>query len=648
MKNAFFKSLTGVTATMLLASYAGAQIANPEVEPNESKATATLANSGGAGMVAGDTITGTTTGTSTTVAGDASADYFRVRMAAAPLAIYRHELTIAGTPWVISMRGLGQTGSSAAGGTINTTSDTEHIAGAAVSGNELLSWYGFGKQEELYVRVTGATTTTAAYTLTLATEGVTPIDIAGTIVDGTITIRPPSTNTSDLDWWLYDANLNAVAGVGRDSGSPLGHATTTLAPGTYYVAWARWQAANNQASPIGETFFDDVLDFPNLISSGAATTTVPQGIEIVSTAGTVSATAPTVTKRGEIVWYRFTVLPNTIPTNPIVAGVNASGVLGQGALLRANVTPGQNPTSTGIAVTADLSTVGGSSTQALFDDGTNGDVTPGDGTFSYLYTIPGATPLGSYPIALTATDAETRTGTGSLTLSVDDFSNAIANAGTFTGSSATGSIGFANDIDLFRVYVCDPATFSATVATGGGTLSDSQMFMFREDGTGVAFNDDQAASALSSISGPLMAALTPGAYYIAVGDYNTDALSAGGLIWANTPFTGVRSPDGPGAAGALTGWDTGGGDTGTYTIAITGGGGEACAPTCPGNECGGQDFNGDGDFGTDQDIEAFFACLGGNCCATCFCQGSDFNGDGDFGTDADIEAFFRVLGGGNC
>jgi hypothetical protein len=72
------------------------------------------------------------------------------------------------------------------------------------------------------------------------------------------------------------------------------------------------------------------------------------------------------------------------------------------------------------------------------------------------------------------------------------------------------------------------------------------------------------------------------------------------------------------------------------------------APPCPGNECGSQDYNGDGDFGTDQDIEAFFACLGGSCCATCFCQGSDFNGDGDFGTDQDIEAFFRVLGGGNC
>jgi hypothetical protein len=58
------------------------------------------------------------------------------------------------------------------------------------------------------------------------------------------------------------------------------------------------------------------------------------------------------------------------------------------------------------------------------------------------------------------------------------------------------------------------------------------------------------------------------------------------------------------------------------------------------------DFNHDGDAGTDADIEAFFACLAGNCCPTC--GDPDFNGDGDIGTDADIESFFRVLAGGNC
>jgi hypothetical protein len=62
--------------------------------------------------------------------------------------------------------------------------------------------------------------------------------------------------------------------------------------------------------------------------------------------------------------------------------------------------------------------------------------------------------------------------------------------------------------------------------------------------------------------------------------------------------------------------------------------------------CGSADFDGDGDLGTDADIEAFFACLGGSCCAAC--GSPDFDGDGDIGTDADIEAFFRVLGGGNC
>jgi hypothetical protein len=58
------------------------------------------------------------------------------------------------------------------------------------------------------------------------------------------------------------------------------------------------------------------------------------------------------------------------------------------------------------------------------------------------------------------------------------------------------------------------------------------------------------------------------------------------------------------------------------------------------------DFNNDGDVGTDADIEAYFACLAGDCCPTC--GSADFNLDGDIGTDADIEAFFRVLGGGAC
>jgi hypothetical protein len=55
------------------------------------------------------------------------------------------------------------------------------------------------------------------------------------------------------------------------------------------------------------------------------------------------------------------------------------------------------------------------------------------------------------------------------------------------------------------------------------------------------------------------------------------------------------------------------------------------------------DFDCDGDVGTDFDIEAFFACLAGNC-PPCE-ENTDLNSDGDIGTDADIEMFFRMLGG---
>jgi hypothetical protein len=68
----------------------------------------------------------------------------------------------------------------------------------------------------------------------------------------------------------------------------------------------------------------------------------------------------------------------------------------------------------------------------------------------------------------------------------------------------------------------------------------------------------------------------------------------------------------------------------------------------PAHHCDSADFNCDGDFGTDSDIEAFFLCLAGTCPPPPCTNNADFNNDGDVGTDADIEAFFRVLAGGSC
>jgi hypothetical protein len=90
-------------------------------------------------------------------------------------------------------------------------------------------------------------------------------------------------------------------------------------------------------------------------------------------------------------------------------------------------------------------------------------------------------------------------------------------------------------------------------------------------------------------------------------------------------------------------------DGGQYSCAITSACGDLLSDSVALTitpACGSPDFDGDGDTATDADIEAFFACLAGNCCPAC--GSADFDGDGDTATDADIEAFFRVLAGGTC
>jgi hypothetical protein len=76
---------------------------------------------------------------------------------------------------------------------------------------------------------------------------------------------------------------------------------------------------------------------------------------------------------------------------------------GGNTLLKVQVTPGTN--STGIAVTADLSGLGGSATQQFFDDGTNGDAAAGDNTFSYRIDLP-VLPTGAKYITTTVTDQQ--------------------------------------------------------------------------------------------------------------------------------------------------------------------------------------------------------------------------------------------------
>lgn len=105
----------------------------------------------------------------------------------------------------------------------------------------------------------------------------------------------------------------------------------------------------------------------------------------------------------------------------LLASMNANPTtvsLGGSTLVRVNVIPGSSPASTGIAATADFSSVGASASQILYDNGTNGDVTAGDNIFSYSLTIPSGATGGSKTLSATVTDAQSRTASASVSITV--------------------------------------------------------------------------------------------------------------------------------------------------------------------------------------------------------------------------------------
>src|SRR5262249_25564176 len=108
----------------------------------------------------------------------------------------------------------------------------------------------------------------------------------------------------------------------------------------------------------------------------------------------------------------FSITANgVIPTNPSGTGTaNPNSVFpGDSSLLTVNATPGNNPTSTGLAVVADLSSVGGSATQSFSGSGN---------TFTFTATVSNGTTPGSKSLPFTVTDAESRSGSGSISLTV--------------------------------------------------------------------------------------------------------------------------------------------------------------------------------------------------------------------------------------
>jgi DNA/RNA endonuclease G (NUC1) len=111
------------------------------------------------------------------------------------------------------------------------------------------------------------------------------------------------------------------------------------------------------------------------------------------------------------------VLPSTNPSG--VGAANPSSIaIGATTLLTVAVTPGTNPASTGLAVTADLTAVDGAPDQHFYDDGTHGDATAGDNLFSFGATVGSGATGGAKTLPATITDAQGRSATANIALTI--------------------------------------------------------------------------------------------------------------------------------------------------------------------------------------------------------------------------------------
>jgi uncharacterized protein len=99
---------------------------------------------------------------------------------------------------------------------------------------------------------------------------------------------------------------------------------------------------------------------------------------------------------------------------------------GDSILLTVSVTPGSNPTSTGLGVTADLTAIGGLANQQLFDDATSGDLVAADNTFSFQTVVGASASIGSKNLPFTVTDSIGRSSFGTIAITVTGIPTGLA------------------------------------------------------------------------------------------------------------------------------------------------------------------------------------------------------------------------------
>ncbi|MBL0870094.1 MAG: hypothetical protein IBJ18_05890 [Phycisphaerales bacterium] len=293
--------------------------ATSEVEPNNTKATAQVITLSSGQAICGDSINATA----------AEFDYFKVAgtaPAAGQIILNRIQYTSSTPTHVVTIRGLSQATTG-----INAGTDVTALTatGATTTPPRFIQWYTLGNDtspdaRQVFVRVSGATTSTTRYRLDYSSSVVTPVESGVSIPAGDVTVTTVGSTTTDTDFWVYDQNLNPVAGFGEDDESDViaqGTVTKPLTAGTYYVAISNFNLQNNQPSPAEDGFrIGNVQDFPGVVLNTSTTATSDLTLLIGPGGGTLTPVVTAKSSAFDVKFVKFTV------TGGATAGCNPADI----------------------------------------------------------------------------------------------------------------------------------------------------------------------------------------------------------------------------------------------------------------------------------------------------------------------------------
>jgi len=221
------------------------------------------------------------------------------------------------------------------------------------------------------------------------------------------------------------------AGSGGTTALPAPDATGTILMSGTAAKIAIVAGTDPLSGPAGSVcpVSDDIVDFVGYGGANCAEATPTGGLSN-TTAALRRGNGCIDTNNNSNDFVTVGPIPRNSGAPPNVCGGNPSRPSGTGiatpdsiepaaeTLLTVVVAPATTPPSSGLGVTIDLTRIGGSASQVMFDDGTHGDLTRGDNVFSFLALMPPSLMTGAKYFVATITDAQTRTATAPITVTI--------------------------------------------------------------------------------------------------------------------------------------------------------------------------------------------------------------------------------------